>query len=280
MFVNIFGADLEAEGVVSGLYLPLKDEEGVLGVLVFEAGKPDFATPVQIEVAAILANQTAVALRNAQLYHQVPMVDALGALTAKKRALLAVPRRKLYLYGAVALALMAASLLVREERLQRIRAGALRQELALLDEDIARTTIRAPISGVVLTPHLHERVGASLEEGDLLLTLGRTDSLELEFGVDQRDVSRVRPGQEVRLRVDALPQRTVAGSVVSVGQLPLDSGSTVRYPVRAAVGNPGGVLKPQMSAYARVLTEPASAVTQFLRTPVRWVRLLWWRLWA
>ncbi len=87
-------------------------------------------------------------------------------------------------------------------------ADALRQELALLDEEVGLTTMRAPISGVVLTPHLQERVGASLEEGDLLLTVGRTDTLELEFGVDQRDVSRVRPGQQVRLRVDALPQRT------------------------------------------------------------------------
>ena len=76
MFVTIFGQDLESDRVESGLYLPLKDEEGVLGVLVFESASADFATPTQREVAAILANQTAVALRNAQLYHQVPMVDA------------------------------------------------------------------------------------------------------------------------------------------------------------------------------------------------------------
>ena len=39
----------------------------------------------------ILANQTAVALRNAQLYNQVPMVDALGAIAAKKTALWRCP---------------------------------------------------------------------------------------------------------------------------------------------------------------------------------------------
>lgn len=361
LFVTIFGTDLEADGVESGLYLPLKDEAGVLGVLVFEAGRAEFATPVQLEVAAILANQTAVALRNAQLYHQVPMVDALGAIAARKRALLAMPRRKLQLFGGIAFGIVAASLLIQwplrvtghtpsfrpmgltpvralvpgvvervlvkegtevsrgaplaslratrlasdraaaaaaiaaserqgaqaasrgdatEERLQRIRQEALRQELLLLDEELARTTIRAPAAGVVLTPHLHERVGASLEEGDLLLTLGRTDSLELELGVDQRDVSRVRQGQEVRLRVDALPQRTFAGKVVSIGQVPADSGAPVRYPVRAHVANTDGLLRPHMGAYARVLTEPASAATQLLRAPARWVRLLWWRLWA
>jgi GAF domain-containing protein/multidrug resistance efflux pump len=361
MFVTIFGADLQADGVESGLYLPLKDEEGVLGVLVFEAGRSEFATPVQLEVAAILANQTAVALRNAQLYHQVPMADAIGALAARKRVLLSVPRRRVKLYVGVALACIALLSLVRwpfrvtgkepvfrpmalapvralvpgvveritvregtqvfqgmalatlratslasdraataaaiaaaerqaglaasrgdaaDERLHRIRGQSLRQELALLDEQVERTTIRAPISGVVLTPHLHESLGASLEEGDLFLTLGRTDSLELEFGVDQRDVSRVGPGQEVRLRVDAMPQRTFAGKVTSIGQLPVDSGPRVSYPVRALVANPEGLLKPRMAAYARVLTAPASAMSQLIRAPTRWARLIWWKIWG
>ena len=38
MFLTIFGPDLETAAVSSGLYLPLKDEEGILGVLVFESG--------------------------------------------------------------------------------------------------------------------------------------------------------------------------------------------------------------------------------------------------
>jgi biotin carboxyl carrier protein len=351
MFVTVFGPDLETDGVASGLYLPLKDEEGVLGVLLFEAGTTEFANETQLEVAAILANQTAVALRNAQLYHQVPMVDALGALAAKKRAVLALPRRKVQIYAAVALLVLAALILIRwplrvvgesasfrptamapvralvpgvvervlvqegdpvrrgtplvslrsttlssdraslaaaasaadrsaalaasrgdaaEERLQRIRVDALRQELALLDEQLGYTTVKAPVPGVVLTPHVNEKVGASLDEGDLLLTLGRTDTLELEFGV----------GQQVHLRVDALPQRTFVGRVTSIGQLPTDSGPSVHYPVRASIENSSGLLKPQMAAYARVLTRPASAMDRLVRAPARWTRLLWWKIWG
>ncbi|MFL5511609.1 MAG: efflux RND transporter periplasmic adaptor subunit, partial [Gemmatimonadales bacterium] len=359
MFVSIFGPDLESDGVESGLYLPLKDEEGVVGVLVFESGKPDLATDSQLEVAAILANQTTVALRNAQLYHDVPMVDALGALAAKKKALSSLPRRKLQLYLAVALVLLAALTLFRwplrvsgsgasfrpvayapvraqvagvverllvnegstvsrgaplatlratdlmaqrattaadleaaersaalaasrgdaaEQRMQQIRGESLRQELALLDEEVALTTVRAPTAGMVLTPHVGEQVGSSLEEGDLLLTLGRTDTLELEFGIDQRDIARVRPGQTTLLRVDALPQRTFDARVTSVGLVPLDSGSTVHYPVRAVVANPQGLLKPQMAAYARVLTSPQSALDRMLRGPGRWLRVTWWKV--
>jgi hypothetical protein len=50
--------------------------------------------------------------------------------------------------------------------------------------------------------------------------------------------------------------------------------------VRAAVPNPDGLLKPDMTAYARVLTDPASTTTRLFRGPVRWARLTWWRIWS
>jgi RND family efflux transporter MFP subunit len=361
MFVTIFGPDLEKDDVMSGLYLPLKDEEGVLGVLVFESRAPDFATATQREVAAILANQTAVALRNAQLYHQVPMVDALGALAARRQALAAVPRRRLLTYAGIGLFALAALTLIHwplrvpgagasfrptsfaavralvpgvveripvsegslvargtpiaylranalradreataaeaasadrlaslaasrgdaaEERLQRARAESLRRELGIIEEELGLTVVRAPVSGMVLTPRPEERTGTAVEEGDLLLTLGRTDSLELEFAVDQQDIARVRLGQDVRLRVDALPQRTFAGRVTSVAPLASDSGAASSYPVRALVPNSDGVFKPGMNAYVRVLTDPESAAVRLLRGPARWARLHWWRLWS
>jgi multidrug efflux pump subunit AcrA (membrane-fusion protein) len=132
----------------------------------------------------------------------------------------------------------------------------------------------------VLTPRVEERVGASLGEGDLLLDLGRTDSLELELGVEQHDILRVRPGQQVRLREDALPQRTFEGTVTSVAQLPVSGPDGVSYLVRAVVPNPDGLLRPEMAAHARILTDAASAATRLFRGPVRWARLAWWRLWS
>src|SRR2546426_1077886 len=355
------GGDLEADEVASGLYLPLKDEEGPLGVLLFEAKRADFAGPTQRELAEILANQTTVALRNAQLYNQVPLVDALGALAAKKRALMRMPQQRRRLYMAATAATLAAVTLLRwplrvagdhpsfrastyaeartlvpgtvervlvregmavargapllqlrdvelratrdaaaadasvaerqaaqaasrgdagEERLQRTRAQALREQVKLLEEQVAATTVRAPVSGLVLTPRPEERVGARLEAGDLVVTLGRTDTLELDFGVPQREVGRVTEGQAVRLRGDALPQRPFEGRVSFLGQLPTDSGGDVQYPVRARVPNTDGLLKPGMAAHAKVLTASASVVGRLLRGPVRWLRLLWWRIWA
>ena len=360
-FLTIFGPDLASDNVASGLYLPLTDEEGVVGILFFEAHTPDFATETQRELATILANQTTVAVRNAQLYAQVPLVDAFSAIAEKKRALFKIPRRKRLLYALIAAVALVALTLIQwplrvsgakplfrpqdrtdvralvpgiiervlvtegatvargapvvelrsaelraerdaavgsameteraasqaasrgdaaEERLQRIRAETFRREAAVLDERVAATVIRSPVIGVVLTPRPGERLGAKVEEGDLVVTVGRTDTLEIEFGVDQQDLPRVAPGQEVRLRVDALPQRTFTGRVTSIARAPVDSAGVVRFPVRAAVPNPDGLLRPGMAAYARVLTAPASAVGRIFREPARQARLLWWRMWS
>jgi len=360
-FVAAFGRDLEAEEIESGLYLPLRDEEGRLGVVVFESKRPSFVDALQRELAQILANQTSVAVRNAQLYAQVPLVDALGALAAKRRAWMQLPRRRQQVYVAATVGTVAALTLVRwplrvsgtnpafrpagyaeartlvpgiiervlvregtavtrgaplvqlrdveqraareataaeaavaeraaaaaasrndpaEERLQRTRAQGLRQEVALLDAQLAATTVRAPVSGVVLTARPEERLGARLEGGDLVVTLGRTDTLELEFGVPQREIERVAVGQRVHLRVDALPQHTFEGLVTSLGQLPRDTTEEVRFPVRALVPNPGELLKPGMAAHVKVLTARTSLAGRLLRGPVRWLRLSWWRVWA
>ncbi len=113
MFVTIFGQDLESDRVESGLYLPLKDEEGIVGILLFEAARSDFATPRERDLAAILANQSTVAVRNARLYRQVPLASAIGAISAKKAAWFELPaqRRRIYLAAAaVAIAALTALL--------------------------------------------------------------------------------------------------------------------------------------------------------------------------
>lgn len=361
VFVQIFGEDMARDNAESGLYLPLKDEEGIVGILLFESSRTEFATPHQRELAEILANQATVAVRNAQLYRHVPMADTLGALVARKEKLFEIPRRKRALVIGVAVAAIAALTLIRwplrvdgagpvfrplwradvrptisgvvdrvfvregmavargapiahlrddelraqrdaasaevsaadraaamaasrgdaaEERLQRLRVDVLRRDVSLLDEQINAAVVRSPVSGVVLTPRPEERVGTRAEAGDLLAIIGRTDSLELEFGVEQREITRVRVGEEVRLRVDALPQRTFSGRVVSIGALPATDSSRVTFPVRAMVANSDGLLRPGMAAYARVLTAPTSVLGRVARGPVRAIRLLWWRMWS
>ena len=59
----------------------------------------DFLTDSNRETLAILASQTTVAIRNAQLYQQVPLATILQPFAArKKKFLAAMPRSRLIEY--------------------------------------------------------------------------------------------------------------------------------------------------------------------------------------
>ncbi len=96
-----FKTYFEKTGMKSFISLPLKDEEGELGILIFESSTPYFLDERHLEVVSILANQATVAIRNAQLYRQVPLINLMEPLMEKRRMLLKMPkgRRNAWLIG-------------------------------------------------------------------------------------------------------------------------------------------------------------------------------------
>ncbi|HMA29798.1 MAG TPA: GAF domain-containing protein [Thermoanaerobaculia bacterium] len=70
----------------------LKDEEGKLGVLAFESSEALDFDPETRGLLQILVNQATVAVRNAQLYQQVPLVGFWRPLLRKRKEFLAISR--------------------------------------------------------------------------------------------------------------------------------------------------------------------------------------------
>jgi RND family efflux transporter MFP subunit len=68
--------------------LPLNDDQGRVGVMTYESSDPEFLDTPHIEMIKILAAQATVAIRNALLYREVPLISLIEPLVRKKRALL------------------------------------------------------------------------------------------------------------------------------------------------------------------------------------------------
>jgi RND family efflux transporter MFP subunit len=99
-----FAAYFETAGMSVFAGFLLRDEEGVLGALVLEAKEPGGLTHSHADLARIFATQVAVAVRNALLYSQMPLVGVLQPLAEKKAKLAAMPavRRNLIVGGIIA----------------------------------------------------------------------------------------------------------------------------------------------------------------------------------
>src|SRR5882762_217777 len=84
-----------AESGMRGFYArPLNDDTGRVGMLAMESSDPDFLGPAHIEILEVLAGQATVALRNAQMYKEVPFISVLEPLLERKRRFMAMEKRR------------------------------------------------------------------------------------------------------------------------------------------------------------------------------------------
>ena len=138
----------------------LKDDEGKLGILSFESEEPlEFDADTR-EVLQILLNQATVAVRNAQLYQQVPLVGMLKPLAAGRRLMLEVPRRKRLVWGLSAAAVILLLVLVP----WRLRLSGPARVLPG-----HRAAVTALVDGVVRD--VQRREGDKVAAGDVIATL-------------------------------------------------------------------------------------------------------------
>ena len=81
---------------------PLYDDQGRVGLLIYEAANPDFLDLPHVEMVKILAGQATVAIRNALLYREVPLISLLEPLALRKRAIFSSQRSRRSAYGVAA----------------------------------------------------------------------------------------------------------------------------------------------------------------------------------
>ncbi len=84
----------EHTGMHAFYAIPLLDDAGRIGILSFESRDPDFLTDAHLEMIRILAAQVTVALRNAELYKEVPFIGVIEPLMQRKKRFMALEKRR------------------------------------------------------------------------------------------------------------------------------------------------------------------------------------------
>ena len=351
-----FRAHFDSSGMQSFYALPLTDEEGQLGVLALESKTPQFLSASHLELLKIFAGQATVAIRNAQLYRQVPLIGALEPLVAKKRAFLAMPKARRIVTVAVAVAILLVlfffpwqlkvgggayvlptrtvpvnaevegiveqvnyregdtvpagavvatlrsdeyllnlndararyDVIARElmrvqavsgaaaAQIERVKLDQTQREIALYQAKVEQTQIRAPFSGVLVTPRLDEKRGRYIRRGEIFCEAADINPVVIETAVPEDDIGAVAPGQEVWLKANAFPSRKFIGRVTRISpQATVEQGERV-FIVRAEIENPDQALRTGMLGRAKILTGEHSIGYVLLHDPARWLQKKIW----
>ncbi len=182
-----FRALFQETGLRSFFAVLLKDEEGKLGVLGFESKEALAFDEGTRDLLSILVNQATVAVRNAQLYRQVPLAGFLKPLLDKRRKLAHIPtrRKRAWAIGALiaAVVLFVVPWPLRVAGPARVLPGR-------------RAAVTSLVDGVVAA--VHRREGDRVKAGDVIATL-KSEPFEAALAqarsaltIAESDVARAR----------------------------------------------------------------------------------------
>lgn len=157
-----------------------------------------------------------------------------------------------------------ADLEVAQRRVEQNRAA-----LNASRDTLSKTTVRAPIDGVVTNLPVKEGevtvIGTMNNPGTQLMTISDMASVEAVLMVDETDVPSVRVAQKALLSIEAYPDRAFEGTVTQVENSPISktdselqglitTSDAINFKVRVKLLHPPERIRPGFSVTADVIT--------------------------
>jgi HlyD family secretion protein len=125
--------------------------------------------------------------------------------------------------------------------------------LEMAQAELEKMMLLAPFDGVVTAVNVRE--GEMTPAALPALTLADMTELQIVVDVDEIDVARIIEGQEVLIRVDALPDETISGRVERIAPAASQVGGVVVYRVTIVLDETDLPLRIGMSATAAITIE-------------------------
>ncbi len=163
-----------------------------------------------------------------------------------------------------------------DHQIARAEADRAAAEARLLDFQISKADIVAPIAGVVLTGELKRQLGAPVEVGNILFEIAPIESLRAELAVDERDVASVTPGMTGTLASVSTPGTYYRFQVEHVNPVAELVNRRNVFKVRAKLLEQPEDFKVGMEGVAKVDLGRRSYLRIWTLDAERWLRMKLW----
>jgi putative peptide zinc metalloprotease protein len=141
---------------------------------------------------------------------------------------------------------------------------SLARQTSMLSSEAGNLELKSPISGVVLTPRVTDRVGSYVTEGTELLEIADLNQLRARIYVSEHDMYKLWVGARASLQIEGIPRKWDAHALaISALSAEIDQGLAEStkykgllpprfYLVDLFVPNPDDRLKPGMTGTGRI----------------------------
>lgn len=140
-----------------------------------------------------------------------------------------------------------------EATILQARLGRAKAQLALIDEQLKRTTVTAPFDGMIVSGDLSRSMGAPVARGDVLFEIAPLDDYRVELEVDEADITAVVVGQTGHLALTALPGERLAFTVEQITSVAETSDGRNVFKVDGRLDESAPLLRPGMRGVGKIV---------------------------
>jgi multidrug resistance efflux pump len=164
-------------------------------------------------------------------------------------------------------------------RILEAQNGQVDAQLALVDEQIARTRLVAPFDAVIVKGDLSQSLGAAVERGNVLFELAPLDTYRVIMKVDERDITEVAVGQSGRLALTSMPNDEIGLSVEKITPVSVVEEGRNYFRVEAVAKGATEKLRPGMEGVGKIQVDRRKLLWIWTHKLVHWMRMWVWSWW-
>jgi HlyD family secretion protein len=143
-----------------------------------------------------------------------------------------------------------------QAQLRSVQAQVVQAQAGLnqAELNLTHTVITTPIDGIVIgrSVDVGQTVAASLSSPTVFSIAADLSQMQVSASIDESDIGRIRPQQQVTFKVDAYPTDQFTGTVTQIRLQPSVVQNVTTYNVIVSVPNTALKLKPGMTANVNI----------------------------
>lgn len=153
-------------------------------------------------------------------------------------------------------------------------------EIALLDEELKRTQVKAPFDSFVVSGDLSQSLGSPVERGDVMFELAPLNSYRIILKVDERDVNEVAVDQTGLLALTSAPDDSMSIVVEKITPLSTAEEGRNYFRVEARLQDDSSpLLRPGMEGVGKVDIDERKLIWIWTHKISHWFRMFFWSWW-
>lgn len=153
-------------------------------------------------------------------------------------------------------------------------------QLALVETKLARTSLLAPMDGLLVTGDWAQQIGSPVEAGKDMFEVANTNGYRVVLHVPDHDIARVKEGQEGLVRLTGHPQSAYPFRITRVTATASVEDGLNGFRVEAHWVGDVPPISPGMQGVGKVDVGTSNLLTVWTRPSLDWLRLkLWAWLW-